>query len=90
MLSALQTLLGQSSRCSCHLARKGLPAVGDVCTHVWTLSCLSRAHCMLLCCSVAAERHQGKPARKRKRDEDAAEDDAASSDEEAEIGEGSD
>ena len=45
---------------------------------------------MLLCCSVAAERHQGKPARKRKRDEDTAEDDAASSDEEAEIGEGSD
>ena len=44
-----------------------------------------------LCCSVAAERHQGKPVRKRKRDEDdAAEDDIASSDEEAEIGEGFD
>ena len=38
---------------------------------------------------MAAERHQGKPARKRKRDEDdAAEGDIASSDEEAEIGEG--
>ena len=39
---------------------------------------------------MAAERQQGKPARKRKRDEeDAAEGDVASSDEEAEIGEGS-
>ena len=53
------------------------------------LSCLSGIHCAWLCCSVAAERHQGKPMRKRKRDEeDAAEGDVASSDEEAEIGEG--